>query len=74
MAKDRAKKKASGKKPWPIVPKEYGGKWIAWSEDERKILGSGLTLEEARDTAIAAGEGDPVLEWVPPGPIIGFRR
>jgi hypothetical protein len=72
--KDHGKKRIARRKPRPIVPKQYGGKWITWNQKEDKILSSGLTLEEARNAAIAAGEDDPVLEWVPPGLLVGFRR
>jgi hypothetical protein len=67
---NRGKKRK--KQPRPIVPREYGGKWITWNQDGSKILSSGETLKEARDAAIAAGEEDPVLEWVPPGLMIGL--
>ena len=62
------------KKLRPLVPKEYQGKWITWNQKQSQILSSGDTLEQARDSAIVAGEPNPILEWVPPGLVIGFRR
>jgi hypothetical protein len=50
----------------PLVPKEYGGKWIAWDYDGTRIVASGSTLKEARDAAREAGCGTPRFEKVPP--------
>jgi hypothetical protein len=74
--KKREKIKRSGKKPRPIVPKEYGGKWVAWDRKMDNILTSGKTPAEVRNAAITAGEEDPVLEWIPPSHalIIGAVR
>ena len=49
----------------PLVPLEYGGKWIAWDHDRTKIVGSGQTLFEARDAANKAGEARPFLTKAP---------
>jgi hypothetical protein len=43
------------------------GRWIAWSADGLRIIGSGATLKEAEEVASAAGELDPIFE-VAPGP------
>ena len=46
------------------IPAELTGKFLAWSADGLKILGSGGTSREA---LAAAGDGpDLILEWVPP--------
>ncbi|TSC72870.1 MAG: hypothetical protein G01um101438_269 [Parcubacteria group bacterium Gr01-1014_38] len=50
----------------PVVPRRYGGRWVAWSRDGRKIIGSGKTPEEARNAARRAGVRDVAYEWVPP--------
>ena len=60
----------------PVVPKEYGGQWIAWNRDRTAIIGSGKTLPEAAAAAQAAGEREPGYEWVPPANrrIVGIRQ
>lgn len=49
----------------PTVPREYGGKWIAWNFARTTILASGRTLAEAKRAAEALGERHPVLAKVP---------
>ena len=49
-----------------VVPKEYSGQWIVWDRQRTKILGSGENLKELKAAALAAGENEPVYEWVPP--------
>lgn len=60
----------------PVVPREYGARWIAWTSECTKIVGSAQSLAEVREVAIAAGETDPVFEWVPPAHarIVGVGR
>jgi len=46
------------------------GTWIAFSEDESKVVGCGSTYEEAVQQAANAGVSDPVLiktpsDWTP---------
>ena len=43
--------------PGPIVPRECGGKWIAWTLDGSRIVGVGDTLDEC-ETVKNAGETD----------------
>ena len=50
----------------PIVPAEYGGKWIAWNHEATKIIAHGDDFADVRDQAEAQGEADPVYEKVPP--------
>ena len=52
------------------MPLALAGRWVAWSSDGLRIIGSGKTLEEAEAVATAAGEEDPIFE-VSPG---GLRR
>jgi hypothetical protein len=44
------------------LPLELAGRWVAWSSDGLRIIGSGKTLEEAEAVAAAAGEDDPIFE------------
>lgn len=48
------------------VGEEFGGKWIAWDEENIHIVASGATADEAKQIARLAGVSDPVLEFVPP--------
>ena len=52
--------------PFPMVPQEHGGKWVAWSSDGTRILSSGADPDAVIADALAAGEKDPILERVPP--------
>ena len=47
------------------MPLELAGRWVAWSSDGLRIIGSGKTLEEAEVAAAAAGEGNPLFEVAP---------
>jgi hypothetical protein len=49
------------------MPMELAGRWVAWSADGLRILGSGKTLEEAEAVASAAGEHDAIFEVAPGG-------
>jgi hypothetical protein len=44
------------------IPRELAGRWVAWSADGLRIIGSGATLNEAEEAASAAGEPDPIFE------------
>lgn len=50
----------------PVVPRTYGGKWVAWTRDGKRIVAAGGTPEEARAAARRAGVSDIAYEWVPP--------
>lgn len=39
----------------------HKGKWVALSHDETKVLGIGVTLDEALEAATQKGEKKPVL-------------
>jgi hypothetical protein len=43
----------------PIVPREYGGKWIAWDRDGTRILAAADDLKTAEEAARQAGEERP---------------
>jgi hypothetical protein len=49
----------------PIVPRECGGKWVAWSHDGARILATDDDLAKAEQAARAAGENRPRMERVP---------
>ena len=49
-----------------IVPAEYGGKWIAWDDDQIHIVASAESDLEAERIAIEAGVKNPFVELVPP--------
>ena len=47
------------------VPREYGGKWIAWNHEGTRILAAADDLGAAELAARQAGEIRPRLERVP---------
>lgn len=49
----------------PTVPREYAGQWIAWNRSRTAVVGSGRTLDQARQAAEAAGEANPILAKAP---------
>jgi hypothetical protein len=49
----------------PIVPRELGGKWIAWTLDGSRIVAFGDTLDECEAAAEKAGETDLRFEKTP---------
>ena len=49
----------------PVVPIEYGGRWIAWDFAGTRIVAVGDDLAEVERAARQAGEDRPRLEKVP---------
>jgi hypothetical protein len=49
----------------PVVPREYGGKWIAWNHEGTRILAAADDLHTAEAQAQKTGEDRPRLERVP---------
>jgi hypothetical protein len=49
----------------PIIPIEYAGLWIAWSQDRTRIVASGHTLDDAIRAAEATSEKEPSYEKAP---------
>ncbi|MCA9093707.1 MAG: hypothetical protein KDA68_09490 [Planctomycetaceae bacterium] len=49
------------------VPRQFAGKWIACTLDGKTILGTGESLQEARQAAESSGATSRELayEWVP---------
>jgi hypothetical protein len=39
----------------------YKGKWVALSHDETRVVGAGVTLDEALEAAKKKGEEKPVI-------------
>ncbi len=60
----------------PIVPKELGGKWIAWTLDGSRIIADADTLDECEAMARKSGEIEFRLEKTPRADvrIIGATR
>ncbi len=60
----RSRRKPEGEKNKvpQSMPLELAGRWVAWSSDGLRIIGSGKTLEEAEAVATTAGEDDPIFE------------
>ncbi len=48
-----------------LIPRDWAGKWVAWSADGLRIVGVGETLEEAERKGIESGEPGPILERAP---------
>jgi hypothetical protein len=44
------------------IPRELAGRWIAWSGDGLRIIGSGTSLKEAEAVASAAGDPNAIFE------------
>ena len=47
------------------VSPEYAGLWIAWDRDQKRMVGSGHTFEEAKQAAADAGESSVILAKAP---------
>lgn len=52
--------------PQTVVPREYGGKWVAWTSDHQRIIAVADSPDGAWAAAEQAGVCEPVLLWVPP--------
>jgi hypothetical protein len=48
----------------PMVPKELTGKGVAWDRGQTRIVGSGRTFDEAKDSAAAAGQSAVLMARV----------
>ena len=51
-------------RPPQTVPRQYAGKWVAWTPNGLFMLGADTTPDEARKAAESHGT-DPVLHWAP---------
>ncbi len=38
-----------------VVPREYAGKWVAWSADGRRIVAVGESFDDCERAAVVAG-------------------
>lgn len=45
-----------------LIPRELAGRWIAWSADGLRIIGSGASLKDAVEVASAADEPEAIFE------------
>ncbi len=45
-----------------LIPPALAGRWIAWSADGLRIVGSGVSLVDAEQAASQVGETDPIFE------------
>jgi hypothetical protein len=57
---------AQGDTPQALMRREHAGKWLAWSEDESRIVAIGDCAEEIRAAAERAGPPRFIYDWVPP--------
>jgi hypothetical protein len=55
-----------GDTPQSLMRRDHAGKWLAWSEDESRILAIGDSAEEIRAAAERAGHLRFIYDWVPP--------
>jgi hypothetical protein len=47
------------------VLRTYGGQWVAWNQEQTKVVASGRTFEEVNAAAEATGERRPLFEKIP---------
>ena len=50
---------------WTLFFKKYKGKWLALKEDEKTVVGIGITANEALVKAQIAGYKNPILTKIP---------
>ena len=50
----------------------YKGQWVALTQDEKRILGHGASIDRALEMASLAGEATPFLLKVPPKGVTAF--
>lgn len=53
------------KRPPVVDVGKYGGKWIAWDHNDRRVVATGRTYLSVRRKAIQLGEEHPILQKVP---------
>jgi hypothetical protein len=49
-----------------VIRHRHRGKWIAWSEDGKRLLAAGRTPMEAVAAVERTGSGPAIFEWVEP--------
>ena len=49
----------------PVVPREYAGKWVAWSLDGTRIVAVGRSVSEVEKRAKAATREPVAIDRVP---------
>ena len=55
-----------GDTPQALMRLHHAGKWLAWSEDEIRIIAVGDSPAEVRATAERSGHSRFIYDWVPP--------
>lgn len=43
------------------ILRKYAGQWVAWNRQQDRVISSGRTFEEAKQSAAAAGESSVIL-------------
>jgi hypothetical protein len=66
--------RAFDRRSQPRLPKELSGKWVAWDRDETRIVATGDTFDEAKQSAAAAGQSAVLMARVPMSSQFRFRR
>ena len=49
----------------PVVPKDFGGQWVAWNSDATVIIANGPDLKTVMRDAEQTGEAEPSFEKIP---------
>jgi hypothetical protein len=62
--------RAAGMKRPQVVPREYAGKWLAWSPDGLRIVAVADSFEDCERAAAAAGFTAVAIDRVPLGRVI----
>ncbi|MDO8650428.1 MAG: DUF5678 domain-containing protein [Candidatus Berkelbacteria bacterium] len=50
---------------WTDLYHQYRGQWVALKSDERTVVGSGATAQQALNKALANGVTEPILSKLP---------
>jgi hypothetical protein len=53
---------------------EFAGLWTVWDREEKRMVGSGHTFEEAKQAAVDAGESSVILARAPSASFFGRAR
>jgi hypothetical protein len=50
---------------WSNVYDKHRGKWVAFKDDHKTVVGSGSSLESAKQAAAREGCDDPIMMRMP---------
>jgi hypothetical protein len=56
------------------VSKEFAGHWTAWDREAKRLVGSGHTFAEAKQSAANAGETSVILAKAPEASLFNHAR